>query len=335
MQNTLLGLTAKPIIYNKALRKITGSVTGAILMQQLEFYFVRYPDGFYKFLEPSPKNKSYNEGDSWTEELGFSKEEFRTAFDTIGRRYGSKKEFDASQDKFDGRLYASYHDKIKGTTHYFRNHAEVDRWISELSAFHVNRVSQFTVSGESQFTEVVKPNLRKSGIPISNCTDTCTDITTEKTTDINVVSQSETTTTPITAEFFPTQHGRFMELAKRLNGGFIAVGGREAVAAKQLRKIIEEGICTEANVFGCAAWMWMTKKFKGQGGSDGYARSLGSILKEISAYVQMVKDGTLDVKKFENREQRNERIRSERDAEQITDLAADFQTQLEGALARK
>lgn len=73
-------------------------------MQQLDYWFEVHPEGFYKFLESSD-HPAHKNGDSWTEELGMSGHEFRTAFDKIGIHYKSKSDFDQSVDKFQGLFY--------------------------------------------------------------------------------------------------------------------------------------------------------------------------------------------------------------------------------------
>jgi hypothetical protein len=147
MRNKILDLTRTSIPYVKGLRRLplVKSVAACVLMQQLDFRFndEKFQHGFYKFLEPCPGHPKYKEGDSWTDELGFSADEFRTAFDQIGVRYKSKKEFDAAGDKFtlvndEGkpkgppRYYCSYYDKVKRVTYYFRNHELVDAVLDEL-----------------------------------------------------------------------------------------------------------------------------------------------------------------------------------------------------------
>jgi len=134
MSNRLLSITRSSIPYIKELNRITGSMAASILMQQLDYWFHRYPDGFYKFLEPSPNHVCYKASDSWTEEIGISKGEFRTAFDSIGYRHATKAAFLAAQDKFLGRMYASYIDKKTNLTHYVRNHALVDQRLDDLIA---------------------------------------------------------------------------------------------------------------------------------------------------------------------------------------------------------
>lgn len=131
MRNRVLSLTRNVIPYVKELRIFTDSVVGSILMQQLDYWFERYPDGFYKFLEASDHPK-YSEGKSWSEEIGISSTEFRTAFDKIGIRWKSKTEFENADDKFQGQFYASYQDKRANLTFYFRNHDLVDNALDDL-----------------------------------------------------------------------------------------------------------------------------------------------------------------------------------------------------------
>lgn len=114
------------------LRKLTGSSSAAILMLQLEYWFDRYPEGFVKYLE-TPSNPTYWDSnlatrESWTEELGFSKEEFRTAFDLIGTRFNSKSQYEKaakSGDEFSDKFYLSFFDRRSGSTSYRRNHKKL------------------------------------------------------------------------------------------------------------------------------------------------------------------------------------------------------------------
>lgn len=72
------------IIYRKSLRKIAGSVTGTILLQQIIFRS-KGRENFYKFKSPC-SHELYKERDSWTEELGFSPKEFDNALKKIGTK---------------------------------------------------------------------------------------------------------------------------------------------------------------------------------------------------------------------------------------------------------
>jgi len=174
MKNKILAVIRKTIPYVKELRPITGSLSASILMQQLDFYFNQYPDGFYKFLEPC-NNEYYKKGDSWCEELCFGVDEFRSAFDKIGIRYKSKSEFKESTDKFNGKFYASYVSKMDHKTYYVRNHNLVD------SALDTIVYMAIPGTGETQYRGVGNPNTVVLGnsIPYIDDTEITTEITTE------------------------------------------------------------------------------------------------------------------------------------------------------------
>jgi len=133
---SILAAFAEAVPYIPGLRQQTGSVVATILMMQLEYRFAKYPDGFYKFLEP-PQNghQDYRLGDSWVEELAFSKEEFRTGFDKIGVRYTSKTQYDKAKSigsEFGDKFYCSYFDRQLGMTFYCRNHKKVNALFASL-----------------------------------------------------------------------------------------------------------------------------------------------------------------------------------------------------------
>jgi len=84
---SLLAEDKNGILYRPKFVQAVGSVTSAILLQQAIYWWVtqdRRP--FYKFKLPCG-HALYREGDSWCEELGFSRHEFDTAL----RRAGTKK----------------------------------------------------------------------------------------------------------------------------------------------------------------------------------------------------------------------------------------------------
>ncbi len=67
------------------------SVTAAILLQQINFRWrVNRGRPFYKFKLPC-QHKAYRQGDSWSEELGFSRKEFDTALSKISLTPEQKK----------------------------------------------------------------------------------------------------------------------------------------------------------------------------------------------------------------------------------------------------
>lgn len=131
MESQLITSSNDSISYIKELRLITGSVTGALLMQQLDYHFMSQPHGFYKFMKAS-NHRDYQVGKSWTEELGFSIKEFRGAWQKIGTTYNSKNEYDlAKENQFRGKLYCSYIDrKSQNKTFYFKNHI---LWLERVS----------------------------------------------------------------------------------------------------------------------------------------------------------------------------------------------------------
>lgn len=137
MRNRLLSIIKSSIPYIKELRPVAGSVTAVILWQQLDYWFEKYPDGFFKFMSPPEhEHSSYKAGDSWSEEMGFSEKEFRDAFDKIGLRYSSKTLFNKTEKKFfkgeKEYFFASYQDKLKKMTFYYRNHEKADAALDEL-----------------------------------------------------------------------------------------------------------------------------------------------------------------------------------------------------------
>lgn len=78
------------IIYRPSLRVVGKSVTGTILLSQIIYRWdknKRKP--FYKFKEPC-LHEDYRDGDSWCEELGFSKKEFDSALKNISFKVTAK-----------------------------------------------------------------------------------------------------------------------------------------------------------------------------------------------------------------------------------------------------
>lgn len=108
----------------------------ALLILGLEYWFDRTgSEHFYKFLEPCT-NTAYRPGDSWTEELGLSREEFVSAFDRVAIRYKSKTalmEAIAAGDPFNGKLYLSYTQRNTGHTFYMRNHSVAEGFLSTVA----------------------------------------------------------------------------------------------------------------------------------------------------------------------------------------------------------
>ena len=121
----------KTITYYPCLRDAVGSVNAAILVAHLEGCFKEKGKIFYKFME-SCNHGAYVEGTSWVEELQMTTTEFRTAFRHIGVVYKSKKEYNLSKDKFQGKMYLSYYDRISKLTYYMRNDDLVTMTLLEI-----------------------------------------------------------------------------------------------------------------------------------------------------------------------------------------------------------
>ena len=120
----------------------------AILVAKIETWFSnpKYSEaGFYKFVDTVPTdsrffNRRYTPGDSWCEELGFSRNMFDAAFALVGTTYKSLGLFriawKARGEFFDDdgveRLYCAAHDNQKGSTNFFRNHPLADQLFKPL-----------------------------------------------------------------------------------------------------------------------------------------------------------------------------------------------------------
>lgn len=87
----------KMIAYRPAFRAIAGSVTSAILLQQILYRWKNNGfQPFYKYKEPCDAS-DYRPGDSWCEELAFSRSEFDTALKGIAQKVSRKVEKDESK----------------------------------------------------------------------------------------------------------------------------------------------------------------------------------------------------------------------------------------------
>ena len=146
---SVLSRDHKQIIYRPELRPITGSVTATILLQQIIFRF--YANGckpFYKFTAPCG-NKAYKDGDSWCEELGFSKAELSKARAKIAFKSskGTPKDMNS---------LVWFWTDIQRLTWYEININALRKALNEI---YVNQQSAFTVNQQSAFTKTNKVDL--------------------------------------------------------------------------------------------------------------------------------------------------------------------------------
>lgn len=188
------------IPYIKELKNLPSvkSTNACLLMTQLEYWFAIQKKEFYKFVSP-PKTIQYlyQEGQSWTEELGISDSEYRTAFDQIGCRYTSKGAYDAAKRKgkgaeFAGKYYCCYFNKISRQTYYFRNSELVENAIRLLTSTG-KRVSgaQDSLSAKNQVSGSRGERTCASEVDVISpeSTETTSDNTSENTP--NIISERE------------------------------------------------------------------------------------------------------------------------------------------------
>ena len=119
------------IKHDQRIRRIIGCDRATLIFDRLEFYSSRQPDGFYKFIEPN-SHRLYKEDDSWTELLGCHRTSFWRAFKLIGKKHSSRWTFEQSEDKFDGKLYASYYDRLTNRMFFVRNHDVVKELLAKI-----------------------------------------------------------------------------------------------------------------------------------------------------------------------------------------------------------
>jgi hypothetical protein len=143
------------------LTELTGSSSSALLVLQLEYWFSKKNEGFYKFLAPC-QHTQYREGDSWTEQLGLSKDQLRTALAKLCTQYTSRTAFRKAcaegLDPFQGRMYLSYIDKRSNLTHYLRNH--------RLAWEELTRCGLDVMPPRD--SDNTPPEMGKAGVPVSS-----------------------------------------------------------------------------------------------------------------------------------------------------------------------
>jgi uncharacterized phage protein (TIGR02220 family) len=148
----------RQIIYRPELNKVTGSVTATILFQQILYRFERNGGKpFYKFKEPCTHDL-YVSGDSWTEELGFSRAEFDTALKSMSAKVNSR-------GPRPDNVLIWYWTDMERRTFYALNEAYAHKVINSL---YVKRESSYRKSGnqavdtiryKDELTEIINKRL--------------------------------------------------------------------------------------------------------------------------------------------------------------------------------
>ncbi len=121
------------IKHDQRIKRIIGCDRATLIFDRLEFYSSRQPDGFYKFIEPN-SHRLYKKDDSWTELLDCHRTSFWRAFKLIGKKHVSRWSFEQSKDKFEGKLYASYYDRLTNRMFFIRNHEAVEAFLAKVQA---------------------------------------------------------------------------------------------------------------------------------------------------------------------------------------------------------
>lgn len=79
-------IAERGVIYRPSLRNVTKSVIGAILLNQIIYWWkIKEREKFYKFFSPC-SHELYNQGDSWAEELGLSYAEIQTGLKSFAKK---------------------------------------------------------------------------------------------------------------------------------------------------------------------------------------------------------------------------------------------------------
>lgn len=149
------------IKFDPRINQLTGCDRATLILGKLEYWFRKQPDGFYKFIEPC-SHCLYKKGDSWAEELGCDRKCFARAWKKIGVKYKSRLAFEAAEDKFQGKMYASYYDRYTNRTFFIRNHDLANETLKEF--FGCKKPKQKN-SLERGLTELLEPLSSGHNIP--------------------------------------------------------------------------------------------------------------------------------------------------------------------------
>lgn len=74
------------VAYRPRFTELTNHLGAGILLQQMIYWHEKMGGDFYKFKQEAPNHDRYKEGDSWCEELGFTRYEFDSAIKVIGTK---------------------------------------------------------------------------------------------------------------------------------------------------------------------------------------------------------------------------------------------------------
>lgn len=155
----LLAMDKTVILYRPQFNKFTGSPLATILLNQIIYWWDKAGNKpFYKFKEPCA-HRLYREGDSWCEELGFSKRNFESSVkalveaDLITHRVDNARLtwYSINVEKLGEALISLTTSKEEKTTELNENDS-----VNTETIFTVNTETHFTVNPETVFTSIYK-----------------------------------------------------------------------------------------------------------------------------------------------------------------------------------
>ena len=119
------------IKFDPRIKRLTGCDRATLILEKIEYFFSKMPNGFYKFIEPC-EHRLYKRFDSWSEELGCDRKCFTRAWERIAFRHKSRRAFEEAIDKFEGKLYASFYDRNRNQMFFIRNHELANETLKEF-----------------------------------------------------------------------------------------------------------------------------------------------------------------------------------------------------------
>ena len=119
------------IKYNPNINKHFGNNKSSVIIDRLEYWFIRAESGFYKYLEPC-ESAMCRAGDTWLEETGIRRKAFKAVFQLFGTWYSSKSEYLKQDDPFKGKMYLAYYDRKHNQMHFLRNHDLVNSFFQNI-----------------------------------------------------------------------------------------------------------------------------------------------------------------------------------------------------------
>jgi len=105
----------------------------AIVFTRLVYWFNKKPNGFYKFKQACKKHPLYKKGDSWGEELGMSRKVLDPILAKLVNHHKTKKAYNQSEDKFNGKIFASYTNHKTSQTFYFIDRNALDKFFEKIA----------------------------------------------------------------------------------------------------------------------------------------------------------------------------------------------------------